>query len=224
MQQEALNRLQQQLQQADRSLKQLRTNQADSQSDIDQMRRDLQRLKGNVEENDHYTKKTLADLKNDLSRINTALIDKQPMSPAADHPPAAGPTTADPSTEQGLYDMAYQYFQKNDLQKSRELFTRFINTYPQSDLADNVFYWIGSSYYKEQKYEATINACEDVIKKYPNGNKVPDAYYLQALSFQALNDTLTAQILLETLIQKYPASAAAASGQKLYEELKGSTS
>ncbi len=96
----------------------------------------------------------------------------------------------------------------------------FSKRIPAASLPSSAQYWIASSYFKEKQYEEAISACDDVIKKYPQGNKTPDAYYLQALAFCEIKDSTTAQIILEDLIQKYPDSEAANAGKQKYEELK----
>jgi TolA-binding protein len=47
---------------------------------------------------------------------------------------------------------------------------------------------------------------EEVIKKYPQGNKLPDALLKQAFSFIALSDTNSAKLLLQKIIDRYPTS------------------
>ena len=55
-----------------------------------------------------------------------------------------------------------------------------------------------------KQYEQAILAFQKVIKKYPGGNKVPNALLRQALAFYELNDKTSAKLLLKKLIKQYP--------------------
>ncbi|MBW2707883.1 MAG: tetratricopeptide repeat protein, partial [Deltaproteobacteria bacterium] len=71
---------------------------------------------------------------------------------------------------------------------------------------DNAAFWIGESYMVMKQYEQAILAFKKVMKKYPRGNKVPNALLKQALAFYKLNDKTSAKLLLKKLIKKYPKS------------------
>jgi tol-pal system protein YbgF len=222
----AISRLQQRIQEIDRMQ---RRYQADTHSELDQIRREIQLIQGGIEENSHRTQKDISDLKSRIDYMLASLrekqgqieqMQKQVASSRARSQRTQTPSSAAPSNEQVMYNQAYNHFNRSQFKKSRVLFEKFINTYPTSDLADNAMYWIGTSYYKEKKYEEAIAAFDDVIKSYPQGNKVPDSHYLQALSFLQLGDPLTAQILLETLIQNFPTAEAASLGKIKYKEIK----
>ena len=60
----------------------------------------------------------------------------------------------------------------------------------------------------------------EVIKKYPQGNKVPDAQLKQAFSFIALDDANSAKLLLGKIINQYPDSDQAAIAQEKIKSLK----
>ena len=201
--------------------------QANYQNEIDKIKREIQSIRGSIDENAYRTEKNMAALKQELDRMLAMLKEYQGrVESFGNQPPSvvtdeenSDPDSTVPSDEKGIYDRAYRHFQNSSFEEARMLFNKFLKTYPQSDLADNALYWIGSSYYKEKKYAEAISAFEDVIKNYPAGNKVPDTYYFQALSFCEINDPLTAQILLETLIQGFPTSQAASLGGEKLKEL-----
>jgi tol-pal system protein YbgF len=108
-----------------------------------------------------------------------------------------------------LYNSAYSKLTQGDLQGARKEFKKFLELFPQTEYSDNAQFWIGESYYREKKYEEAILEFEEVIKKFPQGNKVPDALLKQAFSFIALNDTNSAKLLLQKIIDQYPATAQA---------------
>ena len=127
--------------------------------------------------------------------------------------------TGSPDPEE-LYNGAYSKLSKGDFKASREEFKKFLELFPQTEYSDNAQFWIGESYYREKRYEEAIIEFEEVIKKYPQGNKVPDAQLKQAFSFIALNDTNSAKLLLGKIINQYPDSDQAAIAQAKIKSLK----
>ena len=113
--------------------------------------------------------------------------------------------TGTPDPEE-LYNGAYSKLSAGDFKGSREAFKNFLELFPQTEYSDNAQFWIGESYYRDKSYEEAIVEFEEVIKKYPQGNKLPDALLKQAFSFIALNDTNSAKLLLQKIIDRYPTS------------------
>jgi tol-pal system protein YbgF len=107
--------------------------------------------------------------------------------------------TGSPDPEE-LYNDAYSKLSTGDFKASRDAFKKFLELFPQTEYSDNAQFWIGESYYREKRYEEAIVEFEEVIKKYPQGNKLPDALLKQAFSFIALNDTNSAKLLLQKII------------------------
>ena len=205
---------------------------AEYNNEFDKIKREIQSVKGSLEENSYHTKKTISELQTKIDRLLTlssenrkqiSLIGKQPASSQTNTMQTDAPPQTSTSDEQRYYDMAYNDYKKGLHKKARQAFEIFLKNYPESSSADNALYWIGNCYFKEKSFERAISTFDDVIKKFPGGNKVPDAYYLQALSFCEIKDPLGAQIILEALIQQYPASNAASLAKKKHAELQAAT-
>lgn len=71
-------------------------------------------------------------------------------------------------------------------------------------MADNSLFWIGEIYYKNGDYKRAIIEYQNVIEKYPSGNKVPAAYLKQGLAFYNIDRKDNAKLIFETLISKFP--------------------
>ena len=48
--------------------------------------------------------------------------------------------------------------------------------------------------------------CEEVIEKYPDGNKVQASLLKQGFAFLNMGDKANARLILQDLVDKYPAS------------------
>jgi tol-pal system protein YbgF len=105
-------------------------------------------------------------------------------------------------------------------QKARELFTKFLEQYPNNELASNAHYWLGEAYYTEKTYDQSILEFEKVIKNYPGKEKVPAAMLKQAMAFKALGDVTSAKYVLKKLQESYPRTEEAGLAKAKLKELK----
>jgi len=119
---------------------------------------------------------------------------------------SSGTVETKASSEDELYRSAKQAFDQGDSEAARKGFEEFIKRYPNSKNADNAQFWIGEIYYREKWYEKAILEYQNVIEKYPNGNKIPAALLKQGLAFSNIGDKANAKLILEELSRKYPNS------------------
>lgn len=138
---------------------------------------------------------------------------------------AAASATAPPvpggaRSEQDLYNIAKQAFERNDFDTARDSFEELLKKYPNSRNADNAQFWIGEIYYREKWYEKAVLEYEKVIKKYPKGNKVQAAMLKQGYAFFNLGDKTSSRIILRELVKKYPKSKEAKIAQQKLSQIK----
>jgi len=125
-----------------------------------------------------------------------------------------------PPTPDSLYMKGLDVFKAGDMPAAREIFTKFLEQYPQHDLAANAHYWIGETHYSEKGYEPAILAFQEVIKNYPTKDKVPAAMLKQAMAFNAINDSKSAKYVLKKLTEAFPKSDEAARAKDLLAAIK----
>jgi tol-pal system protein YbgF len=129
-------------------------------------------------------------------------------------PPAQPPATVVKVDEQGSYDRALGLYREGKFEESIDAFKAFLGQYANSDRADNAQFWIGECQMGLKQYEQAILSYQQVIKKYPKGNKVPAAMLRQAAAFQALKDKTSTRLLLQKIIKNHPNSSEAAIAKK----------
>jgi len=98
---------------------------------------------------------------------------------------AGGPapsTEAAPAEEVRDYEDAFRRYRTGDYAGAVDRFQVFLQTHPSSAYADNALFWMGESYFKLNDFEQAAVAFDKVVKRFPNGNKVPDALYRQGVS------------------------------------------
>lgn len=90
---------------------------------------------------------------------------------------------------------------------------RFAAASPDSDLADNAWFWIGESRLARGETAAAITAYRECLERYPEGNKVPDAMLKLGHAFALAGDRAAARETWSELIQRFPSTAAAESAR-----------
>ena len=110
------------------------------------------------------------------------------------------------SSSSDLYKTGLDAIKKGNTKEAREIFTRYLKSFPDGPLANNAQFWIGESFYDEGDFERAIIEYDDVIKKYPEGGKVPAALLKQGMAFEKIKDLKTAQALYNKLIKDFPDS------------------
>lgn len=107
------------------------------------------------------------------------------------------------------YSEALKTFKSGTYAEAREMFQKFLKSFPDTEYSDNAQFWIGECYYFEGQYEKAILEYEKVVQNYPKGNKVADALLKQAFSFLDLGDQASAKVLLQRIINDYPNTTSA---------------
>lgn len=206
---------------------------ADIQAAIDSTKTEMQALNGKLDDVGTSVKKPTEDL--DRYRLDAdkrlmaledrilkqqALLDElgkklSELGPAKKEDPASALATPD-----SLYMKGLDTFKTGNTAAARDIFTKFLEQNPRHDLVANAHYWIGETHYSEKSYEPAILAFQEVIKNYPQKEKVPAAMLKQAMAFKAINDNKSARYVLKKLIESYPKNEEAKRAKEMLKETK----
>jgi len=151
----------------------------------------------------HFSQ-TVAENKNRIQRLEH-FVGFEPGGESAENGGDA-PLTKDKLSEEELYKVSKQAYDRADYETARQGFTKFLELYSKSDKADNARFWIGEIYFSEKWYQKAILEYQKVIENYATGNKVPSAYLKQGLAFHELGEDANALLVFKELIKKYPDS------------------
>lgn len=122
--------------------------------------------------------------------------------------------------EKTLYNTTLQLYKEGKYEAARKEAQNFVAKYPKSDLADNSLFLVGETYLAEKRYKEAIESYQQVMDRYPKGNKVASALSRQASAFQHLGDKTAAKILYERLIEDYPGTPQAQIAEKELKKLQ----
>jgi len=213
----------------------------DTLSQIEAVKGELAKLRGQLEEQAHAietTQKRQRDLYVDLDSRLRLLEQRAVPAPAAEEeikpgkgkkqagktaPVAISPVATaadDPVAEGKAYDAAFNLFKVGNYQGALAAFQQFIQAYPQSPLAASSQYWIGNSHFNLKDFKSAIASQQTLISQYPKSPKVPDAMLNIATCEQNMGDSEAAKKSLEELVTKYPLSDAGEKAKKRLATLK----
>jgi tol-pal system protein YbgF len=171
----------------------------------DQLQNEVSVLRGRIEvlENANDTlRKQQRDLYADLDkRIGAAS--------AGAGAAAGGPAVAGPGADQAAYNQAFDVLKAGKYADGITSFKLFLQTYPQSSLADNAQYWLGESYYVTRDFQNAAAAFQTVLDRWPDSRKAPDALLKLGYTQAELQHTAQARATLTSVSTRYPGSDAA---------------
>lgn len=181
---------------------------ADLQATLDSARVDMQLLTGKIDDVRVMAEKPAQDvalLKDDLNKRLAALEERLSKleKGVADQQAKAAEAQRTPEAQ---YQAAYDAMKGGDVAKSRELFGKFLEQHPKDKLAANAHYWLGESYYNDKNYDQAILEFQEVIKNYPQHEKVPAAMLKQGLALKEAGETKASIYVLKKLVEEYPKS------------------
>lgn len=117
------------------------------------------------------------------------------------------------------YRSALDLYRNGKSKDAVEQFRAFVRGSGSSDLADDAQYWIGESYYNLQDYNRAIIELNEVLLKYPKGDRVPTALLALATAFADSGDKIDARLILQKLVSDHPDSEEASVGRQQLQAL-----
>lgn len=168
---------------------------------IDELKQDLARLRGQIEVQ-AYQIQTLDRRQKDLYvDLDTRLRKLEPSVQAL-------PSAPDPVAEAKAYEAALNEFKLGHYPASVTAFQSFMASFPNSQQLSSAQYWIGNAYYAQRDYKNAIAAQQKVLSTWPDSVKAPDAM-LNIASCQAeTGQARAARETLQDLLKKYPGTPA----------------
>jgi len=143
-------------------------------------------------------KKLAAKLERIGSNIRSAANKVSPSSMATN-----------PESEKNAYTSAYLALKSGRYDEASLAFNDLLLKYPQGEYADQANYWLGESYFAQQKMKKAIAAFKKVANNYPNSAKHPAALLKLATAYRESNHKGDAKAVLQRLINQHPESNAA---------------
>ena len=173
---------------------------------IDELKQDLARMRGQIEVLAHQIE-TLDRRQKDLYVDLDTRLRKLEASAQAQEKQAAA--ASDPVAEGKAYEAALNQFKLGNYQASVAAFQSFLTSFPESQQVSSAQYWIGNAYYALRDYKMAIAAQQKLLSSWPDSAKAPDAMLNIASCEAEMGQARQARETLQALVKKYPGTPAA---------------
>lgn len=182
---------------------------------IDALEQETELLRGRLEVTEHRVGEALHEARAARQEGATEAIESGTGSPGGGAGPGsegAGDGNAAPSEELAAYKAARSTWSGSDWAACVDQLGEFLQTYPSSVYADDAAYWRADCYFQQGNYKKAILRFDDVVARYPNGNKAADALYREGEALLRLGSAYNtaARKAFERVLAEYPESDRAA--------------
>ena len=127
--------------------------------------------------------------------------------------------TTPPMPAEELYQRALIPYKNKHYKHALKSLKDFLVQYPSHNLSDNAQFWIGVCYLKLDQAGAALQAFNDVLEKYPAGNKVPDSMLMIAMAEKRRGEVSKYREMLTEIVRRHPESEAADRARKKLSKL-----
>ena len=204
---------------------------------ISSFQEELRQLRGDIEELSHTQRRQSEQIEQLSREIDlrfsqmTPASAEMPVSPpeapvAPPETPVLGTTQttpaeapAEPTDESDdnsaappgeAYKAAFETLNSGDYAAAEQLFGAFINRYPEHSLIGNAHYWLGETYYVQERFETAADEFRKGFQAMPQGPKAPDNLLRLGMTLGVLERKDEACIIFKQLTQKYADQSKAA--------------
>ena len=196
-------------------IKQFQSNLIEQQNLFENLRNEIQRVRGEKEELTQELRKQQAAAQALSLGVDERLKKLEPVKVKLDNQEFL----ADP-VEIRFYEASLASFRKGEFAVASEGFIDFNKRYPTSGYAVMSLFWLGNSQYANREYKDAIKNFNNLLAKDPDHVRAPDAMLSVANCQLEMKDVKSARKTLDDLMKKYPQSESAAAAKERLSKLK----
>src|SRR5262249_50048152 len=162
-----------------------------------------------LQNNNDALKRQQRELYSDLDKRLTAAsaAGGSPGGTGVSGAPSGGGGSA--ATEQAAYSQAFDALKASNYAAAINGFNSFLQTYPNSPIAENAQYWLGEAHYAKGENEQAAPSFRSVGERWPKSRKSPDALLKLGFSQIEMKRYADARVTLADVTRKFPDSDAA---------------
>lgn len=145
-----------------------------------------------------------------------AIPDGDRTSPRGSEPSGAA------ADEIAAYAEARNEWRERRYDRCIDRFSGFLQTYPSSSYADDAAFWLADCHFKRGDYKTAVVRFDDVVARYPRGERSADALYRQGEALLQLGPGYgkAATKAFERVVSEYPDSPRADAAKRQLELLR----
>ncbi len=185
---------------------------------LQQLRQEVMRLNGRVEELSYEVRRLKSDNLNRYKDLDRRLSGGAAAPKKANAKPKRATTPSKPRVnkavkhasagEQRAYRTAYGYVREQQFKAAIKAFKAFLRNYPEGRYAPNAHYWLGELYLvvTPPDLESSRRAFNLLLQDYPKHPKVPDALFKLGKVYYLKGNPERGKTYLDRLLRDYGSS------------------
>lgn len=202
-----------------------KTGLVDVQTQVESLKQEVSRLKGELELANHNLDTTQQRQKDLYTDTDTRLRKLEGTTVSSSQAPVAADSVASAVVEKNtqeyqLLELANGLSKESKHKDAFNAYDKFLKDYPNSPLAVDAKYGLGYSQFALKNYKSAIATQQKLLDMHPDSPKVPDAMLNMANSQIQLGLVPGAKKTLRDLIAKFPNSEVTPTAQKRLKALE----
>jgi tol-pal system protein YbgF len=184
-------------------------------SQIDALRAEVAKLRGNNEQLTRELADTQRKLADQSQSVDARLKPLEPQKVSLD-----GKEFQVAPDENAQYEAAIGLVRRGDFAEAVAALNAYLKRYPASGYTDSVRFWLGNAQYGKRDYKDAIATFKSYIAANPGSPRAGEAMLAMANCQIELKDNKSARRSLEELVKGYPGTEAAQAGKERLASLK----
>lgn len=193
----------------------LRRSLLDLNAQIDGLRGEIARLRGNNEQLARDLSDTQRKVTDQSATLDARLKPLEPQKVSLD----GKEFQVDPE-ERRQYEAAVGLVRRGDFAEAVSALSQFLQRFSGSGYSDSVRFWLGNAQYGQRDYKGAVATFKSFISGNPEHPRAGEALLALANCQIELKDIKSARRSLEDLIKAYPGTEAAQAGKERLAALK----
>lgn len=116
------------------------------------------------------------------------------------------PSIQPPENPRELYDSSYSDYLAGNYSLAISGFRRYLDSFPETDLADNANYWVAESLFSQRKYSQAIGEFDRILKGYPSSDKTASVLLKKGYAYLEVGQREQGLLQLRNVVGQFPQS------------------
>ncbi len=177
---------------------------------VERLGHGVEALAGRMEKFAQDAEYRLQDLEGKSFDAPVSANKKEPVGPSALPEKIEAFKVPEGTTPEAHYKKAYDFLVAEAYSTAEKWLNSFVEMYPEHNLTENAFYWLGEVYLVQGKTENAIIAFKDGLTAFPEGPRASGNLLKMGDSFMKIGQKHHARSAWNKLMKDYPDSSEAA--------------
>jgi tol-pal system protein YbgF len=179
------------------------------QQETQALRNSVETLQYDVEQGNTRQRDLYLDIDQRLQAMEKTSATAQDVSVLEGGSLTPGQLPVPGGTDRANYQAAFELLKQGRYDQAGMALQQFMVTFPDSTLSDNAQYWLAETHYVTQDYQTALPEFQQVLEKYPDSRKLPDALLKIGYCNYELSQWDDARRALAAVVADYPETTAA---------------